>query len=525
MAERVRLQFHRFGEHDPLGALGGANSRDYLRCYLADLGATVVIEEPFYFDRDYLAEYAAFYCTSARGYGNLCRRLHFFAGEGIDRGTVERAAGDAEDALLLLREGYLGFAVVRPFSPPRLGRTVLRWYSDVPPKALGPRVTASRNYRVHLAGIPLEITGLAWQQQDTGVGTCSTVALWSMLHSSAFDDHHAIPTTAAITQAASRHGSWGARVFPSTGLTAQQLGEAVQAHGLSPILVQGDLGVPPRFSRRRLATNLAAFIRSGYPVLVAGQLVRRDGSIAGKHAVCATGFRTAPAPDSPAGEVVLADGNTAFVYLHDDNLGPNVRFKIEEVQVGNDVVAQLTPDAPSPRGANPGYPDPTPRYPALIPSFLLVAVHNELRTSPDALHRTGLQLGKVLSGMLAGLIPDSASETRGLQISSRFIGLREYMREELPRLLAGNPAALSRVRLALLESVPPMSLHLGLVRIGLAAQPLLDIVYDTTDSDRGLRAFAHITFLPGIAELVNLVAGAEGAEIGVAVDSTELVTT
>jgi hypothetical protein len=103
-------------------------------------------------------------------------------------------------------------------------------------------------------------------------------------------------------------------------------------------------------------------------------------------------------------------------------------------------------------------------------------------------------------------------------VSSRFIGLREYMRDELPRLLAGNSAALSRVRMALAESVPPMSLHLGLVRIGLDAQPLTDILYDTTDSDLGLRAFAHIAFVSGIAEFVSAAATSGRMAVGVAVD-------
>jgi len=50
----------------------------YLRRYLTDLGATSVLEEQNYFDRDYLAEFSAFYSISSTGYPNVCRRLHFF---------------------------------------------------------------------------------------------------------------------------------------------------------------------------------------------------------------------------------------------------------------------------------------------------------------------------------------------------------------------------------------------------------------------------------------------------------------
>jgi hypothetical protein len=266
------LIFHAFGVGDPLDELADTTyAKSYLRCYLADLEASQIVEEPYYFDRDYLAEFSAFYSTSARGYSNVCRRLHFFAGYPVvDRELVTLACGGDGDALQRLQDAYLGFAVLRPFEPPRLGRTVLAWYPDVPPDGQGPRVTEpSRDYFVHLAGLRLNVHGIAWQQQDMSVGACATIALWSMLHSSAFDDHHAVPTTADITRAAHRHGSLGSRIFPSSGLTPQQLGEAVQEHDLSPLLLEGDLRIDgvAAFSRERLASTLAAFVRSGYPVV------------------------------------------------------------------------------------------------------------------------------------------------------------------------------------------------------------------------------------------------------------------
>jgi hypothetical protein len=75
---------------DPLSALRDSAQGQYLRWYLADLAARSVIVEPAYFDRDYLSEFAAFYCTSTAGYPNVCRRVHYFA-ETVDRTTQERA--------------------------------------------------------------------------------------------------------------------------------------------------------------------------------------------------------------------------------------------------------------------------------------------------------------------------------------------------------------------------------------------------------------------------------------------------
>jgi hypothetical protein len=98
---------------DPLAELRGSAQGQYLRWYLADLDAKSVLVEPAYFDRDYLSEFAAFYCTSTAGYPNVCRRLHYFS-EDIDRAALERAvAGDAVERLRL-EKSYLGFVVLRP---------------------------------------------------------------------------------------------------------------------------------------------------------------------------------------------------------------------------------------------------------------------------------------------------------------------------------------------------------------------------------------------------------------------------
>jgi len=53
------------GADDPLVELQDLPQAQYLRWYLADLGAQAAIIEPHYFDRDYLSEFASFYCTSS----------------------------------------------------------------------------------------------------------------------------------------------------------------------------------------------------------------------------------------------------------------------------------------------------------------------------------------------------------------------------------------------------------------------------------------------------------------------------
>src|SRR3990172_3640946 len=124
-----QLLFYRFFSSDPLfSELKPTRQVIYLRRYFSELHAAVVIEEPNYFDRDYLAEFSAFYSVSAAGYPNICRRLHFFADSSVNRDLIVRAACGDGNAVKTLEASYLGFIVVRPIPAAPLGRTVVCWY-------------------------------------------------------------------------------------------------------------------------------------------------------------------------------------------------------------------------------------------------------------------------------------------------------------------------------------------------------------------------------------------------------------
>lgn len=491
---------------DHLSVLRWNPQTAYIRSYLTDLSAQTIIKESEYFDRDYLESFAAFYSTTSRHYSNTCDRLHFFSSK-VDRRDVVAAASGDERAVEFLQEHYLGFAVLRPFSPPCLGRTVIKWYDDTPMSSVGPREMAtSRDYYVHLVGVRLRVRGLAWQQQDRAVSSCAIVALWSMFHSSAFDDHHAIPTTADIAMRV--HGiSWQGRVYPSPGLSEAELSQAIRAFDLSPIVLDGDRIVKGKrcFSRETFATTCATLIRSGYPVLIACSVFHPNGSFAGvRHAICATGFRVASPLDNvpEPGRVYMMDSKMAFIYVHDDNWGPNARYAVEEWDEG--ICLKLAP--PDPR-TNEGDTEDDARkwereHCTLVPSSLFVAVHSRMRLTPNALLQTGRsRVAKVLADLT-----QQYGATRGVVLSARFIGVRDYLHDELPRLFRIKPSrALSAIRMALIEDVGPTSLHLGIVRLGLASgmSPSLDILYDATDSPRFVRPIATIIFDTDVPESLH----------------------
>src|SRR6266581_2505210 len=92
------LLIHPFGAGDPLALLPQTQQVQYLRAYFADLGAASILEEPQYFDRDYLSEFAAFYGVSTFGYPNVCCRLHFFSGPALQRAELQAAVSGGPDA-------------------------------------------------------------------------------------------------------------------------------------------------------------------------------------------------------------------------------------------------------------------------------------------------------------------------------------------------------------------------------------------------------------------------------------------
>jgi hypothetical protein len=503
MHRPLPLQFGKVGsDRDPLVRLtseGYSRQAQYLRCYLHDLGARSVVVEPNYFDRDYLSEFGAFYSTSTAGYPNICQRVHYFS-SAVTRAYFMKAAGGNLEARGALEKAYLGHVVLRPISGAPIGRTVVKVYPDAPGVQVGtPRIMEpARLYECHVAGLTLGVSGIAWQQQDSAVGACATVALWSMLHSSAFDDRHSIPTTASITEMAHRFAPTGRRMFPDSGLELSQILGVINGHGLAPQIISGDLEAG-RFSRGRFCSLVASFLRSGYPVLVSGWLdvPEQEREL---HTVCIVGFRAPSLPRVANGAWVPADENIEVLYIHDDNLGPNARF---EISVEEEAVS-LVPTAPPPRFGRWPTSNPTETYHNLEPTELVVAVHIELRTDPLSLQRAAARYSEWLPAALEESREQRFRRESGMVASSRFIRLHDYVDRELASTLSErDPSVLARARLALWEKVVPMSYHLGLVRVSLGKEAMMDLLFDTSDSDRHLQPKAYVAFHPEIPWLLE----------------------
>ena len=203
----------------------------YLNDYLVQIGAKTIIAEREYVDRDFLEDYSAYYVRCFTPIERLCIRLHFF--------SMPITKSDFEDVLQKnnlekmksFQENYLGFIVTKPLPQTIIGRTCLATYGSDGDRRHFP---INRKYEVCLAGIPLEVSSLAYQEQDRVVAACATSALWSVLHSTGKLFQHAIPSPVEITKAATHQLPVQSRYFPNNGLTGYQIAQAVRSVGLEP---------------------------------------------------------------------------------------------------------------------------------------------------------------------------------------------------------------------------------------------------------------------------------------------------
>ena len=466
----------------------------YLLSYLRDIDVKTVIIEPHYFDKNYLEEFAAFYSKSAYGHINKCKRIHFFSNT-FDKEKFGLFLSNDPQINDEMIEGYLGFTAIRPINHAPFGTTVLKKYLDRENQY--ERIQTKRKYTAHIAGKSLTIEGLAWQQQDTAVGACATVALWTALSSSAFDDHHSIPTTAKITSLAHKTASLGSRVFPSGGLSFEQMCESIKENDLSPILIAGSEG--DYFTKEEFLSSLCSYLRSGYPVIAMGI---QEGY---GHAICITGFREASFGESND-EVGFADVGVTTIYAHDDNIGPYVRFKIEQkiVKIENKKkkIVYLSPKAPKPYRERTD--DITKNHPDFYPTMLLIAVHNDISISADDLNRMGLDdIGGTIANHIQHLKLIDLKKN-SLTIGTIIIKGTNFLDEKLEELIE-NKKNLGRVRLDIWEKIRPMSLHIGIIRIGINKQPIMDVIFDTTNIPEGQLPIAHIVYSSHVIHILELI--------------------
>jgi hypothetical protein len=424
----------------------------YLGVYLSVLKCKTIVIESHYIDRDYIHDAALFYTRSLRSYPNFCQRLHFFR-EALDldrwkqmvTDVVERARNEQ-----FLQECYLGFCVIRPLPGAPVGRTVLITFDPGVAVGVTRSFAAVRDYVVHLAGFQLEVSGLAFQQQDQGVSACATTALWSALHKIAESEHLSIPTPAQITESASRYVLADGRALPSEGLNIQQLCEATRAAGLEPLVVRC-------ITLEQVRSQLHGYLTSGLaPVLAIQPAQGADG-----HAVCGVGLKLGEVVSPADNSLNYRDASSAVkaVYIHDDRLGPYALAELGDLTLPSRLIV------PSLRIQ---WPDQAIEAETSILRAIIVPVPPKLRMPLSRIRWLGMRLAEAVG--------DTFNEfSRKVTFSCRYIVAAVYRK-------LSYDFGLSVGGLYELNCATVLSRYVGVIEMTISEGPLFDVLVDTTET-------------------------------------------
>jgi hypothetical protein len=296
---------------------------------------STILLEPKYIDRDFMEDYSNFYVGRFGNDGYQCARLHFFScslkheivdallhGKPIVE-TLDDGRQEAKDATWLQKH-YLGFMIIKPLTKTFVGKTCLRRLGDTAEGA-GSKRKLSKRYDVDLFGVKLHVESIAFQEQDKVVAACATTAIWTALHSLPSRCVKDVRSCSEITTAALNYVRGSSNGFPNLGLSNKQILRALDVEGIR----YHDANLTSR-SPAWFKGFVTAYIDSDLSVMLTGdvyrlkvvkndqgEVTRKKLSFMGQHAITALGYDFR--------------GNSNWVYVHDDRVGPYARAELTTV--------------------------------------------------------------------------------------------------------------------------------------------------------------------------------------------------
>ena len=448
----------------------------YIFRYLEELEAKTIVVENIYTDGDYLEDYAAYYVRCFNAYHRHCKRIHLFSSS-FDEAEFKRliVRDIADDAFESIIGSYLGFIVARPLPNAVVGRTVLSTY----PSDEGRRqYTSLRRYRANLFGLELAIDSLAFQEQDTVLAACATVALWSAFHKTSDLFGTFAPRPAEITKLANGAGS-DSRAIPSHGLSLSQMAHAVRSVGLEPEVVTAAPSTP-------LVSVIYSHLKLGLPVVL---LVEIESQ--GFHALTITGYSMVKdrAISSEVGQGWVAPPFSGLrineFYAHDDQIGPFSRLLI---------VPSTSVEYPVFFSGS--WEDSTGQSLRMTPRFLLIPVYNKIRVTFVDIQGWIQRLWTILEQVLADL-ENYEWDT--------YLAASNDLKSELVSTLRGHPTQ----EMFLAMHHPRFVWRNSLKYNG---EVVLDLFADATDMQRSMPFYYIVFYNSALQSAINQLMSAPELE-------------
>jgi hypothetical protein len=312
------------------------NHYNYFLSYFSDegIGARTIVIEKKYVSKAFLSDYSNYYSTSFKDYHRFGKRLHFF-NEAIDQEKFHSEILNAKSGFL--QKHYLGYIVVKPLPESIIGATILKTYTDGDDKHR--LYHAIREYEINLFGKDLTVESLAYQEQDTVVSACASMAIWNAFHKTAYTFQTALPSPSEITKLAGNLYFNTGRIFPNAGLDLTQIGKAIESVGLVSELrlAKSDNHFAKRF--------VYAYSKAGLPVLLFieifslektadGEIKKTDtgetikGNSLGHHLITVVGYSEKDEEPELKEEISLKADRIERFYAHDDQIGPFARIAL-----------------------------------------------------------------------------------------------------------------------------------------------------------------------------------------------------
>ncbi len=314
----------------------------YLLSYLGTSGLaaeTIVIEYP-YVSKSYLNDYASYYSLCFEPYKKHTKRIHFFQTE-FSKRTFSSAILNLDGSASKKVFGglnYLGNVVAKPLPDAIIGPTLLRIFQNV-----HGRQYTTKPYKINLFGKKVKFDSLVFQEQDTVVSACATMATWVALHKASRLFETISPTPNQITASAGNLFFTSGRSFPNHGLDYHQIGNVLKSVGLVAEL--RNKSPQPFDSMFTFRAFLYAYNKIGIPILLG---IRQPH---GLHLIAATGFHVEEnATFLPTSGASLRAHRIEKIYVHDDQIGPFARTKIKATNSDGteyELETDLPPDSSS----------------------------------------------------------------------------------------------------------------------------------------------------------------------------------
>jgi len=257
--------------------------------------------------------------------------------------------------------------------------------------------------------------------------------------------------------------------MPSEGLSLGQMCQAVQSLGYSPSLQRAESF---EFTRGILFSSVSSGIS---PVLI----LEQPGSSEISHAVAAAGIGVAESTGSSGTSGIRhRSADLAAIYVHDDRNGPYLKATIRRPTThkrSEDLLIHFE---------LPGGGEETWRL-----SHLLIPLHSKIRLSFAQLYTAGLGIvSKAQSFAIAQVLASSPTPKQVTTIwKSRIFRSTTYVESLLRE--AGGTAIVER----LCTSVR-LSRYIGIIRIMAPGLDTLDVLLDTTSTERNLNCLAVLQF-------------------------------